>query len=565
MAQWLRAAKRFEENSHEGNYFEAQSAIYALRRIQTLLETTFPQMFFLLGEPGSGKSFMLNHLNRLYRNKRLTILIENPFLTPAQLLQRLLSCRGINSDTTDIEALRLKAVEAYQGVEHLIMLDEAQLMSTQMREFIRILSDSKVFYFLIAMHKSEGEEMLSSAHFHSRPHQVIYLGDLEPSECMPYLIKELQPLEIWDVRELFNKNLVNQAWRYSNGNFRNFKKCFYHLFLFLDYAHTHNKKEFLKPNLLLLRMAAMRGRVLATQLNTDDFEELRKEAKGDKLSKRTLSIGLFSLLVVGAIVSWFLLSKQPGDALHVSQVQTAQVELEKEPKTEPVIAENEAITEQIELKIESNNSFEPTVLKENKTNEENIQKKETQETLVQEESVKEEEESNVTQMEVEKINQVDRTLGIEGALPLNDSHLPAPNKRPPIIKIQPYEKKEQTQPLQEQEPTVKQNSSLLRVKAGTISIDEMIQRFERQPSYDLALRIATLFYDSGDFVEASRWGRRANGLDKEAEAAWIIYAKSQYGAGFKEEAVGVLRLFLEYKNSQEALGLLQDWEKELGQ
>ena len=93
----------------------------------------------------------------------------------------------------------------------------------------------------------------------------------------------------------------------------------------------------------------------------------------------------------------------------------------------------------------------------------------------------------------------------------------------------------------------------------------MIERFERQPSYDLALRIAILFYDTEDFVQASRWGRRANQLDKEGEEAWIIYAKAQYMAGFKDEAMGVLRLFLEYKNSQEALSLLQNWEKEKSQ
>lgn len=230
MSQWLSAAKRLEENVNEGNYFEAQSGIYALRRIQALLETTFPQMMFLLGEPGSGKSFLLHHLERLYAQKRLCVLIENPFLTPLQLLQRLLTCKGMETDATDVEALRLQAIQAYAGTDHLIMLDEAQLMSSQLREFVRILSDSKVFYFLIAMHKKEGEEMLASPHFHSRPHQVIFLGDLQPGECVPYLTKELQSLGFWDVKEFLGERLVLQAWRYSRGNFRNFKKCFYHLF-----------------------------------------------------------------------------------------------------------------------------------------------------------------------------------------------------------------------------------------------------------------------------------------------------------------------------------------------
>lgn len=304
MSQWLSAAKRLEENVNEGNYFEAQSGIYALRRIQALLETTFPQMMFLLGEPGSGKSFLLHHLERLYAQKRLCVLIENPFLTPLQLLQRLLTCKGMETDATDVEALRLQAIQAYAGTDHLIMLDEAQLMSAQLREFVRILSDSKVFYFLIAMHKKEGEEMLASPHFHSRPHQVIFLGDLQPGECVPYLTKELQSLGFWDVKEFLGERLVLQAWRYSRGNFRNFKKCFYHLFLLLEHARSHGKKEFEKPSLLLLRMAAIRGRVLASELNTDDFDQLLYEAKRTTGGKTRALVASVGMLLVGAGV-WY--------------------------------------------------------------------------------------------------------------------------------------------------------------------------------------------------------------------------------------------------------------------
>lgn len=304
MSQWLSAARVLEENTKEGNYFEAQSGIYALRRVQTLLETTFPQMMFLLGEPGSGKSFMLHHLKRLYEKKRLCVLIENPFLSPAQLLQRLLSCAGITATSHDVEALRLQAVEAYTGVDHLIMLDEAQLMSAQLREFVRILSDSKVFYFLIAMHQREGEEMLSLAHFHSRPHQVIYLGDLQPSECVPYLAKELQSVGFFNVEALLGKRLMEEAWRYSRGNFRNFKKCFYHLFLLLDYAQTHQKKEFLKPSLVLLRMAAIRARVLASELNTDDFDQLLHEARRKSGGKHKALVASL-VMVVGMGAVWY--------------------------------------------------------------------------------------------------------------------------------------------------------------------------------------------------------------------------------------------------------------------
>lgn len=437
MSEWLRAAKLFEENSHEGSYFEAQSAIYALRRIQTLLETSFPQMFFLLGEPGSGKSFMLHHLYRLYKDKRLTILIENPFLTPEQLLKRLLCFQGISLDTNDIEALRLKAIEAYRGVEHLIMFDEAQLMSPQLIEFIRILSDSKVFYFLMAMHKKEGEELLSYAHFYSRPYQLIYLGQLEPDESISYLTKELQVFEKWNIKELFSKSLVKQAWGYSKGNFRDFKKCFYHLFLLLDYAKKHNKKEFLKPNALLMRMAAIRGRVLAAELNSDDFEVLQKAAKEGRFSKRIVAGALLILLVVGfgAIFTFYPKKSQdelarvdlqkpnepvlPSTNLHsvttkkIEPQKSTSVQLDEEKSIEP-ISSNQSLHVKKQNEIATNNEAlhvkvekEPKVVDENKT--------------LQPKSVK-----------------IKTSKKIEGALPLVNPNLPQPTKEPAHISVLPY-------------------------------------------------------------------------------------------------------------------------------
>lgn len=322
MSYWLDAAKLFEENSKEGNYFEAQSGVHALKRIQTFIETTFPQMFFLLGEPGSGKSFMLHHLYRLYSPQRLCVLIENPFLSPEQLLRRLLACRGIVGEIGDLEELRIKAIDAYRGIEHLIMIDEGQLLSSSMREFIRILSDSKIFYFLIAMHKDEGEEMLSSPHFHSRPHQVVYLQDLEINECMTYLLKELKPLKKINAPDLFSQTLVDKSWEYSKGNFRNFKKIYYHLFLLLEYAHSHNKKDFLKPNMTLLRMAAIRSRLLALEGNSSDFEQLLKEARRDK--PLFLSLGLGVLLFAGALLLWWMLDK----ALYTEKIENVLINQE---------------------------------------------------------------------------------------------------------------------------------------------------------------------------------------------------------------------------------------------
>lgn len=261
MSKWLEAANRFEERRNSQDYFEMQSALNAIDKIQTLLEGTFRQLIFLIGEPGSGKTFLLNLLYDRWSDQRHIILIETPFITPLTFLYQLIRHKGIKAEGEDIERLRIQATELYRNSDHLIMIDEAQLLSTEMREFIRILSDSHAFWFMLAMHKNEGEAILRAPHFKSRPHHVVELFELTPNECKNYLYRELLRIGYSDIDELGGK-LTAKAHQISNGNFRNFKKLFYHLFHLLHYTNTHNKTKYLRPSSCTITMAAMSAELL---------------------------------------------------------------------------------------------------------------------------------------------------------------------------------------------------------------------------------------------------------------------------------------------------------------
>lgn len=262
MSKWLEAAKRFEERRNCSDYFEMQSALSAIAKVQTLLSGTFRQMIFLIGEPGSGKTFLLNLLHEKMEHERQVILIETPFITPLTLLYQLLRHKGIEPFGDDIEQLRQQTTQLYTQSDHLIMIDEAQLLSTEMREFIRILSDSKAFWFILAMHRSEGESILRAPHFKSRPHRIIELSSLTPIEAKNYIHRELMRMGFSEIIDELNPKLIAQAHRISEGNFRNFKKVFYHLFHLLHYTNTHNKTPYLRPSQCTITMAAMNAELI---------------------------------------------------------------------------------------------------------------------------------------------------------------------------------------------------------------------------------------------------------------------------------------------------------------
>lgn len=90
---------------------------------------------------------------------------------------------------------------------------------------------------------------------------------------------------------------------------------------------------------------------------------------------------------------------------------------------------------------------------------------------------------------------------------------------------------------------------------------DLIQAFNTAPNYDTALRLANDFYTQNDFDNAAIWAKKANQLNREAEEAWLLYAKSYYAQGKKSEAISVLELYLNYKDSRAASKLLRSWKQ----
>jgi len=85
------------------------------------------------------------------------------------------------------------------------------------------------------------------------------------------------------------------------------------------------------------------------------------------------------------------------------------------------------------------------------------------------------------------------------------------------------------------------------------------QTYQRSPKFETALGIARDFYTKEDYTQAAAWAKKANQMNREAEEAWLLYAKSYYAQGKKNEAIGVLELYLNYKDSKAANDLIKAW------
>lgn len=110
-------------------------------------------------------------------------------------------------------------------------------------------------------------------------------------------------------------------------------------------------------------------------------------------------------------------------------------------------------------------------------------------------------------------------------------------------------------------PVSPPKQNLLEVTTSTANTESLIKEYERSPRYESALALAKDFYSKGDYPNASIWSKKANQHNREAEDAWILSAKSYYAQGKKAEAIGVLELYLNYKDSKTASELLKTWKR----
>lgn len=255
MSKWLEYASRFEEGI-ENPYFEVVSAYQALSTLKNTLDEKLGQMTFLLGKPGSGKTYLLNHLLKDETLTQAPILFETPVLDPKSFLVRIIKHGGEEPVNEEIEALKEQAELLYSTKKTFIMLDEAQLLSAEMLEFLRIMSDSRLFWIICAMHEEEGSKILRQSHFKSRPHKLIKLGSLSAKEADMYINTQLVFAHDKYVLD-FHQRHAKKIYNLTQGNFRYLKKLIYTEFSLLHEAQETGVKKFQEPSKCLLNMAAI--------------------------------------------------------------------------------------------------------------------------------------------------------------------------------------------------------------------------------------------------------------------------------------------------------------------
>jgi len=252
------AKELFKDTIDPFFYFDSVSAEIAKNKIEDAIHERNAPLIFVIGDPGVGKSYILRLINHKVSQTQLTVFIDHPFFDKRDLLKMLYDAKGLSfQKEINFNTLKDELLKVYAGTNHTIFIDEAQLLNEEQFELIRILSDTKVFQFVLSMHKEEGALILQKKHFKSRTKIVIDYGNLETNEILRYVQSLLISNAHTEIATMFSKNDAKVIGRYAQGNFRTIKKFFYTLMKLLAYAKKHGLSRHQKINDCLLTMAAL--------------------------------------------------------------------------------------------------------------------------------------------------------------------------------------------------------------------------------------------------------------------------------------------------------------------
>lgn len=85
-----------------------------------------------------------------------------------------------------------------------------------------------------------------------------------------------------------------------------------------------------------------------------------------------------------------------------------------------------------------------------------------------------------------------------------------------------------------------QNKIFIESKEVKLSIASLKKKFESTNDIKFAISIAQEYYEEQDYKNAMKWAFTVNNMDKDKVEGWIIFAKSKYKTGKKDDAINVL-------------------------
>jgi len=83
------------------------------------------------------------------------------------------------------------------------------------------------------------------------------------------------------------------------------------------------------------------------------------------------------------------------------------------------------------------------------------------------------------------------------------------------------------------------------IKEKRVTLKDLINSYNTNPNYDLALMIARKFYNKNNLKSAQVWAIKANNLDPSRVESWLLFADILLKEHKKQKALEILNIYLD--------------------
>ncbi len=222
MVKFIKAKELFRDVVDVNSYIPLPSS----EKIKSDLLNAINQkekMILLTGEAGSGKSLLLNNIYKELKERQM-FFFSNPYLEIESIL-KLIKQLDINS-------------------HHILLLDEAQLLTPQIWENLRIYADKGNITIVFSTHDTNVNELLSKKHFKTRINYIIRMKPVTRNEMENFILTKLLKNNFNEIAAMFKKNNFDLIYKFTKGSLRATNQILYKLFDVMDYFYKKNPSKF---------------------------------------------------------------------------------------------------------------------------------------------------------------------------------------------------------------------------------------------------------------------------------------------------------------------------------
>lgn len=181
------------------------------------------KMIFVTGEAGSGKSMILKSIYNVLKDKHNVFYISNPYLE-------------IN---TILSILKQLSLNDYQ----IFLIDEAQLLSEDTFENLRIYADKGNITIVFATHDTDINKLMEKKHFSTRINYILKVNKANREELENFIKTKLLKANLIDVAQMLKKKNFDLIYKYTKGSLRATNQLMFKLFDILDYFYNKDPNK----------------------------------------------------------------------------------------------------------------------------------------------------------------------------------------------------------------------------------------------------------------------------------------------------------------------------------